>query len=363
MDLIYSIELDNNVVNVYDLKYDDNLSNEKVENAILNFNFVERHIVDKKTLTEKLTISSEKLEKGDKIFLSPGVSIPRFKIRELGKEIGFDIVRNSEKANKIVISIPNFIKDVTTNLGTNYWQKEDFIKFYEQVGITVSSENKERYDTILEKLRLTDFKYVTTNWDIQYVIKNISRQICTFNMDRELAYNYFSVLKEESQKSLVDSLYQNTTTLIDDTIVIKQCSSDKVITHEIFQRINQMMKTPDNRDVALELMCNYDYEDSMFYILLLASKNDFSSFHAKNHVSYKNFRKYASNNWGVDPSYYVGRTVMDVLSVCFEHKKVTKEILSTHKNDILDWVKGRGESKLFSITGIALKEEYKEKLV
>jgi hypothetical protein len=38
----------------------------------------------------------------DKVFIMPGVTIPRYKIRETGKEIGFDIVRSLSKATKVI---------------------------------------------------------------------------------------------------------------------------------------------------------------------------------------------------------------------------------------------------------------------
>ena len=48
------------------------------------------NIVDP-TIFDGLNTSSQSLVAGDKVFIMPGVTIPRYNIRDIDKEIGFDM--------------------------------------------------------------------------------------------------------------------------------------------------------------------------------------------------------------------------------------------------------------------------------
>ena len=65
---------------------------------------------------DNLNISNNVLGKGDKIYFLPGVTVPRFKVRELGKNLEFDIVRNMDKATKIIINIEAFINEISQSV-------------------------------------------------------------------------------------------------------------------------------------------------------------------------------------------------------------------------------------------------------
>ena len=62
---------------------------------------IERDVVDP-TIFNTISTTTSSLVTKDKVFIMPGVTIPRYKIRETGKEIGFDIVRSLSKATKVI---------------------------------------------------------------------------------------------------------------------------------------------------------------------------------------------------------------------------------------------------------------------
>lgn len=63
---------------------------------------IEREVVDL-TMFDNISTTTSSLVAKDKVFIMPGVTIPRYKIRETGKEIGFDIVRSLSKDRKSVV--------------------------------------------------------------------------------------------------------------------------------------------------------------------------------------------------------------------------------------------------------------------
>ena len=357
----------NNLTSVYNFK-----NHKDAAAAFLSeeMNIYEKIIFEDSDL-DNLNISNNKLGKGDKIYFLPGVTIPRFKVRELGKDVGFDIVRNIDKATKIIINTQAFIDETTEKI--NYYYEtirvDTFIKLLDLIENDPHYSQEVKLKTFITEVKS---KIASINNDkvlVPYRVRNLIAKFCDLYSipeddlevsDVSMQMRFF---KGDVYNDLTQNIKNTNTDLIDEKTLIEQCNGNKTIDHEGYTRLNQMFSNYQNADVALELLCNYNYEESMFYILLLASKHSFNDISASKHVSYKNLRNYCKKEWNIDISYFYRSSLMHVIRPCFNRGTMSKEILGLFKNEILEFIKNNGENDMFAITSISLKDDFKAKLI
>lgn len=320
---------------------------------------------------DNLNISNNALGKGDKIYFLPGVTVPRFKVRELGKNLEFDIVRNMDKATKIIINMEAFIDEISQSV--SYYHEtistDDLIKLLDRIENDPNYSNIAEIKTFIDNVKAKIAEINCTKVLLPYRIRELfDKFVELYSMPNDTLkveqYTHrLRILKSDVYNNLVQNIKNTTIQFIDEKTIIKQCNGSKTIDHEAYTRLDQMFSNYQNADVALELLCNYNFEESMFYILLLASKHSFNDISSSKHVSYKNLRNYCKKEWKIDISYFYRNNIMHVIRPCFNRGTMTKEILGLFKNEILNFIKNHGENDMFTITSISLKDELKEKLV
>lgn len=320
---------------------------------------------------DNLNISNNALGKGDKIYFLPGVTVPRFKVRELGKNLEFDIVRNMDKATKIIINMEAFINEISQSV-TYYHETistDGLIKLLDAIENDPDYSNIPEIKTFVDNVKAKIVEINCTRVLLPYRVRDLFNKFVELysmpddTLEVQQYANRLRILKSDVYNNLVQNIKNTAIQFIDEKTLIKQCNGSKTIDHEAYTRLDQMFSNYQNADVALELLCNYNFEESMFYILLLASRHSFNDISSSKHVSYKNLRNYCKKEWHVDISYFYRNNIMHVIRPCFNRGTMSKEILGLFKNDILNFIKNYGENDMFTITAISLKDELKEKLV
>lgn len=311
--------------------------------TITSFNVVDMDVFD------QLTTTTQSLVAGDKVYIMPGVTIPRYKIRETGKDIGFDIVRSRTKATKVVYNKKQVI--------------DEMIDKRSEMGIKTADLKKvlDFYYMQMPELDDPDIGvHITLDWSIFRVLTTIHSHNAGYSLDNTHYYTYR--FKEDTYEELINDLIANPKTLISDKDVMKQCNGSQPLNAESYNRLVSMFSSHQNQEIALELLCNCDYDQSMVYILKLLSRFNFRGMPGTNHVNYKAFRNYMSTHWQIDPNYYSG-DIIDIIRRLAEKDKLKREYLNEFKDEILKHVKTYGENSIFTISAIQMKEEYKQKIV
>ena len=304
------------------------------------------------TIFDTITTSTQSLVAGDKVFIMPGVTIPRYKIRETGKEIGFDIVRNHTKATKIVFNKKQVIDETIDRRSEMGIEVTDMKKILDHYGITSAELNDPDVG-----------KYVILDWPLYrglMGVYNYVTQSTTATLDTNHFYTYR--FKEDAYEQLINDLLANTNVIISDKDIMKQCNGSQPLNSESYARLVSMFSSTQNQEIALELLCNCDYDQSMVYILKLISKFNFRGMPGTNHVNYKAFRQYMNTYWDIDPNYYSG-DIIDIIRRLADGGKLKREYLNEFKDEILKHVKTYGENGIFAISAIQMNETYKQKIV
>ena len=302
---------------------------------------------------DKINVTASSLVKGDKVFIMPGVTIPRYKLREKGKADGFDIVRNISKATKIVYSKQQFITECIHKKHFNTVKIDDLIEIFNAYNINVPAFSLAGIETDV----IIPYDVFSTMRDIYLTVaSNTTIESFTGN------YTYVYDIKDPIYLNTLNDLITTNIIIVDEKDVLKQCNGSKPLDEDAYNRLVSMFKTSQNQEIALELLCNCDYDQSMLYILKLTSLFNFHSLPGTNHVNYKAFRKYLINNWNIDPNHY-GGDIVDIISVLAENGKLKREYLVQYKNEILEHVQRRGNNKIFKVASITMEESYKEKII
>lgn len=330
-----------------------NLNHNNYKDLIESLTFESFKAVDV-TIFDTLTTSTQSLVAGDKVFIMPGVTIPRYKIRETGKEIGFDIVRNHTKATKIVFNKKQVVDETIDRRNEMGIEIAEMKKILDHYGITSPElDDPEAGD------------YVIIEWSLYRGLSGVHNYVTQSNstslgLDTNHFYTYR--FKEDAYEQLINDLLANTNVIISDKDVMKQCNGSQPLNSESYARLVSMFSSTQNQEIALELLCNCDYDQSMVYILKLISKFDIRSMPGTNHVNYKAFRQYMTTYWNIDPNYYSG-DIIDIVRRLADGGKLKREYLSEFKEDILKHVKTYGENNIFTISAIQMNETYKQKIV
>lgn len=317
-------------------------------------NLLESLIITSNTIVDmavfdKLTTTSQSLAAGDKVYIMPGVTIPRYKIRETGKEIGFDIVRTRTKATKVVYNKKQVIDEMIDKRSEMGMKIEDLKKIVNHYNIEIPELDDPNVGI-----------YIILDWSIFRNLTAINSHDFGHNIDNSHFYTYR--FKEDTYEELINDLLANPKTLISDKDVMKQCNGSQPLNAESYARLVSMFSSAQNQEIALELLCNCDYDQSMVYILKLLSRFNFRGMTGTNHVNYKAFRNYMSTHWQIDPNYYSG-DIIDIIRRLADGGKLKREYLSEFKDEILKHVKTYGENSIFTISAIQMNETYKQKVV
>ena len=144
--------------------------------------------------------------------------------------------------------------------------------------------------------------------------------------------------------------------------MLKQCNGSKPLDAESYKRLVSMFKTSQNQEIAMELLCNCDYDQSMIYILKLLASFNFRGMPGTNHVNYKAFRQYMNTHWTIDPSHYSG-SIVDIIATLADGGRLKREYLIEFKDEILEHVQRYGNNHIFKVASIQMDEVYKAKIV
>jgi len=287
--------------------------------------------------------------KGDMIYLLPGVNIPRVKLKDLALNLGIRVVRDPAKAN-VIFAGRNSIAKITNSRWTY------------KVGSTFALERiKEICDdgyyiqnleTAIASTGETDI-FGDYN-DIYNILAKSSRNdysssyIYTIDPDYSEMYNTVKSKTIYSEAELLNNINGDDSTTIDE---------------EVFQQLKNMFNSSDsdNHVLAMEIMANSKYEDSVLYLLMLISENAqrINNSNTRNHVNFKSMLTYF--NW--QPRDVNHQNTDDIVQIIDKKGLLTvdmiKRLYQEYNNDI---VRNIYYDDVFEVKEVTIKQEYLEKL-
>jgi hypothetical protein len=279
-----------------------------------------------KAENDKIDISTAKgyaLSEDDVVYILPGTTIPRFKVRNKVK-----ITNKPENAT--VAFVPSVIKDYQEINGITYSiHKGDLESFIDVVYDSHNPISK------LIKSLLKNYEVVTswrTKWDI---VNNIEKWGNFINKTNTVSLYKLPQESEDLLKRLTCPIYQA------EELLLAVSEDSLAIDHERYTEMRAMFKSADEDTIimGMELLANADYDKSLLYILLLLKEFGHKFYYKKqvNHVNFKAMMNYIGlpkrklkrsdgNRTTWKTSEYI--TLDDAVDILKKHNQFTKDNVS-----------------------------------
>ena len=287
--------------------------------------------------------------KGDMIYLLPGVNIPRVKLKDLALSLGIRVVRDPAKAN-VIFAGRNSVAKITSS------------RWAYKVSSTFALERiKEICDdgfyiqNLETAIASTGETHIFGDYnDITNVIAHNTRNeyhssyIYTIDPEYSEMYNTVKSKTIYSEAELLNNINGDDSTTIDE---------------EVFEQLKNMFDSSDtdNHVLAMEIMANSKYEDSVLYLLMLISQNAYkiNSSNTRNHVNFKSMLSY----FGWQPRDVSHVNTDDIVEMIDKKGLLTvdmiKRLYQEYSDDI---IRNIHYDDVFEVKEVTIKQEYLEKL-
>ena len=291
--------------------------------------------------------------KGDKLYFLPGVNIPRVKLKDLSLQHGIKTTRNINDATHIFVG--KNTKDKITSGAWYYSINTSALR-----GILLDPELV--MDDYYKENLTQALEFYTE--DVVILDYSAAGQLRNSELPFVKRYSYSNVSRHSSVYYSVDSdhtdLFPDILTLdiYDESKLIKHINGEDAATIDetMFNQISDMFKSSDsdNHVLAMEIMANCNYIDSLLYIEMLFKDHAGKMYncHTKNHVNFKSLLSYLGKS----------KSNMDTSVDDIMEALVNKDVLDTDKIDVLmkhysDELGRRGNSTFFKVKSITVDEE------
>ena len=287
--------------------------------------------------------------KGDMIYLLPGVNIPRVKLKDLALSLGIRVVRDPAKAN-VIFAGRNSVAKITSS------------RWAYKVSSTFALERiKEICDDGFYIQNLETAITSTGETDIFGSYDDITN-IIAHNTRNEYNSSYIYTIDPEYSEMYTTV---KSKTIYSETELLNNINGDDstVIDEEVFQQLKNMFDSSDddNHVLAMEIMANSKYEDSILYLLMLISQNAYkiNSSNTRNHVNFKSMLTY----FGWQPRDVSHVNTDDIVEMIDNKGLLTvdmiKRLYQEYSEDI---IRNIYYDDVFEVKEVTIKQEYLEKL-
>jgi len=293
--------------------------------------------------------------KGDKLYFLPGVNIPRVKLKDLTMEYGIKSVRYIEDATHIFAC-----RSTVHKISDHSWYYSMPTELFKQVFESVKEYVDEYYSENVESA-LEFYKE-----DVIFISYSSSSEI----RNSKLFYGARQIPEVVSSLQYSNSFYKvndSYKAYFPHVLNIKVYNESKLLKHingqdaviidgAMFEQLSDMFESSDNDNhiLAMEIMANSNYLESLLYIEMLFKEHYYqmSNCHTKNHVNFKSLLGYLGKNKN-----YMSTSIDEIVM-----SLINKGVLDTDKLNILmanysDEIYDSGSTTYFKVKTITINEE------
>lgn len=277
-----------------------------------------------------------------KYFLLPGTSVPRVKLQNLSVESGIKTVRDVSSADVCFYS-GNTLGKLSHS---EYYYAMPKAQF--ELAVEEAKQNgTDEYilNRIAMALSLVEVDAVACDWNTRNFLASGSDALGTSYQLSKMSTSYirdrYHMIESENCE-LVESIISGNVKLVHEKELLANLNGDDalVITSVEYEQITNMFRSSDhdNHVLAMEIMANCNYRESMYY--LLRAFKDFnqqmSNQRAKNHVNFKSLVSFlnigtASYNWSL--------SAMQIINCLKDKNLLTLELVSKAIADYTEEIK------------------------
>lgn len=297
---------------------------------------------------------------GDTIYFAPKVSVPRVKVKNLTMDYAAKITRDVSKADIVVI--PENFESILFENQYKYSLDEKKLITFLNTDTRIDTHSLTKLNDVLDNY--SDVEFIS-DWSEYRQLSNLtsgtSYEFFDYRGYLDSRSNVYLYLPNDDFKHIYEDL--KTKTLYKESLILKTINGDDALTidNKIFEQLGSMLKSSDdeNHVIAMEMMANCNYVDSLFYLELLFKEFSYimKESYAKNHVNFKSLCKFL----GKENSRYMNTNFDDIINSLIKHDKLSEEYLNILVNKYINDIFNM-RSEYFNVHTITLKEDLLESL-
>jgi hypothetical protein len=290
--------------------------------------------------------------KGDKLYFLPGVNIPRVKLKDLTLQHGIKSIRDIDQATHVFSG-----KNTKDKLVTSHWYYDLDTELLREIVENSEGLMDDYYrENLKQALEFYTEPIVIVEYNSASKLRN-SGLIVLDKIDGPVLRSsniYYTV--DEENKDLFPGILS--LDLYSESKLLKHINGDDAATIDdtMFLQISDMFKSSDhdNHIIAMEIMANCNYMDSLLYIEMLFENyaNQMSNCRTKSHVNFKSLLSFLNKDNG-----YMGTNIDDIVD-----SLIAKDVFDLEKVNVImkhygQEIANQGGTKHFEIKSVTLSED------
>lgn len=336
---------------------------------------------------EEITLPMVTINKSKKFYFAPDTKFPRQQFKQLKEAHGVSVTRDINKADYIVVG-ENFDSQVSTDFWcANYCHADSLNTILKYLDfVKISEEDKEIIKDAIAADDMFSFQaYQQQEFFAKQLLKIRNNAMYSLNDKGTIevaitklksSSSYLKKLNKVSDYQLIQEIYDHSNNycygkfpLVFNTNLLSEIIDkhiDKItIDKEQYDSLDAMFKSSDqdNHVLAMEIMANCDFKNSLVYIEKLFIDYSYEIYEARtsNHVNFMNLRELVNRG-----SNYDLKNTKDFdhsMAVLEKYDMLTLEnlklLLDTHKDHLLKLISCY--SDYFEIKSLTLNNKCLEK--
>ena len=299
--------------------------------------------------------------KGDKLYFLPGVNIPRIKLKDLATKFGIRTVRDVSEANVIFGSSKT--KDKMTGYTWKYKIPTTLVQLFFE---TYKNDMDDyQFSKIENALEFYTEEYILTDW-------STARNFTDNDLPQWNSYSQQPQYTDYHSKSRASSEHVHEVNkdyihlydlikgkeIIDESCLLDQLNGDDavIIDADMFTQLTTMFNSSDddNHILAMEILANSKYKESLLYIEMLFKNHSYSigNCHTKNHVNFKSLLSYLGK-----ANRYIDTNLDNIMESLISKKVLTKDKVDILLENYGHEINSRGDSIYFKVQTITVNED------
>ena len=261
-------------------------------------------------------------------------------------EYGIKTVRDITQAN-VFFGNAKSNHDMTTNTWSYKVPTSDFQKYIDLISERLDDHTLSNVETALE---FYTNEYVAVPYNVlNHIVDTVpnnsgarySTRLTFIKEEYKEEYLHLMNLEIYDEASVIDMLNGEEATVIDETM---------------YDHLREMFKSSDtdNHVLAMEIMANSKYTESLIYLELLFYYEYYqiSNCHTKNHVNFKSLLSYLDKNKN-----YMSTDIDDIAKSLINKGQFTKDKIDIMMKYLSDVIQNRGDSDYFAVKSITIKPD------
>ena len=290
----------------------------------------------------------------DKLFFAKSVNIPRVKLKNLTKDYKIKATTKIEESNAVFISSNTASK--YTAVSWHYHVRTDKFKEFFEAAVDAGYFDDYHSTKIKDALEFYESELIAIDYNTRQILEDVH---IPFRLTEGTSYssqrlNYITDEYYDSYKDILDF----TGDVYDESELLKYLNGSDAIAIEenMYESLCEMFDSSDrdNHTMAMEIMANSQFEDSVLYLSLLFNKyyNDMQNSRTKSHVNFKSLLALMDIR-----SNYFHLSIDDIVLKLKKHNKLTKENVDLLLKKLGDVITERGNSNYFKVKTITMTED------